>query len=98
MLKGWAEHPGGRHHGAHGAVVSEWLGASPEDLLDFSQNINPLGAPEGVLEAARAAAAYSLKVGSSTSALPSTREDSAARNSASAPPFVGTTISGGTPR
>ena len=55
MLKGWAEHPGGRHHGAHGAVVSGWLDVSPEDLLDFSQNINPLGAPEGVLEAARRA-------------------------------------------
>ena len=55
MLKGWAEHPGGRHHGAHGAVASGWLDASTEDLLDFSQNINPLGAPEGVLEAARRA-------------------------------------------
>ena len=55
MLKGWAEHPGGRHHGAHGAVVSQQLGASPGDLLDFSQNINPLGAPGGVLEAARRA-------------------------------------------
>jgi L-threonine-O-3-phosphate decarboxylase len=55
MLKGWAEHPGGRHHGAHGAVVSGWFDVSPEDLLDFSQNINPLGAPEGVLEAARRA-------------------------------------------
>jgi threonine-phosphate decarboxylase len=55
MLEGWAELPGGRHHGAHGAVVSRWLDASFQDLLDFSQNINPLGAPEGVLEAARRA-------------------------------------------
>jgi L-threonine-O-3-phosphate decarboxylase len=55
MPNGWAEHPGGRHHGAHGAVVPRWLDASPGGLLDFSQNINPLGAPEGVLEAARRA-------------------------------------------
>ena len=52
MLKGWVEHPGGRHHGA---VVSRWPDASPGDLLDFSQNINPLGAPEGVLRAAQCA-------------------------------------------
>ncbi len=51
MLKGWAEHPGGRHHGAHGAVVSGLLGASA-GLLDFSQNINPLGPPEAALAAA----------------------------------------------
>jgi threonine-phosphate decarboxylase len=54
MLKGWAEHPGGRHHGAHGAVVSRLLDASA-GLLDFSQNINPLGAPEGAIDAARRA-------------------------------------------
>jgi threonine-phosphate decarboxylase len=54
MLKGWAEHPGGRHHGAHGAVVSGLLDASA-GLLDFSQNINPLGAPEGAIDAARRA-------------------------------------------
>src|SRR5918995_527961 len=28
MLKGWAEHPGGRHHGAHGAAVSKLLDVS----------------------------------------------------------------------
>ena len=60
MLEGWAEHPGGRHHGAHGAAVSrrlehEGFAPDPGDLLDFSQNINPLGAPEGTLEAARRA-------------------------------------------
>ena len=55
MAKGWAEHPGGRHHGAHGAAVSRWLDASPGDFLDFSQNINPLGAPEAALGAARRA-------------------------------------------
>src|SRR5215207_2686870 len=54
MLKGWAEHPGGRHHGAHGAAVSKLLDVS-NGLLDFSQNINPLGAPEGAIDAARRA-------------------------------------------
>ena len=52
MVSGWAEHPGGRHHGG---VVSRLLDASERDLLDFSQNINPLGAPAGALEAARRA-------------------------------------------
>ena len=47
---------------------------------------------------ARAAAAYSEKVGSSTSALPPVPAALAARNSASAPPLVGTTISALTPR
>ena len=46
MASGWAEHPGGRHHGG---IVSE------RPLLDFSQNINPLGTPAGALEAARRA-------------------------------------------
>jgi threonine-phosphate decarboxylase len=36
-------------------VVSRSLAVSERDLLDFSQNINPLGAPVGVLEAARRA-------------------------------------------
>ena len=47
---------------------------------------------------ALAAAAYSEKVGSSTSALPPVAVALAARNSASAPPLVGTTISALTPR
>jgi threonine-phosphate decarboxylase len=55
VVSGWAEHPGGRHHGAHGGVVSRALGVSERDLLDFSQNINPLGAPAVALEAARRA-------------------------------------------
>ena len=55
MLKGWAEHPGGRHHGAHGAAVSKLLDVSAGELLDFSQNVNPLGAPEGAIDAARRA-------------------------------------------
>jgi threonine-phosphate decarboxylase len=55
VVSGWAEHPGGRHHGAHGGVVSRSLAVSERDLLDFSQNINPLGAPVGALEAARRA-------------------------------------------
>ena len=48
-------HAGGRHHGAHGAIVSRSLGVSEDDLLDFSQNVNPLGAPARALEAARRA-------------------------------------------
>ena len=55
MISGWAEHPGGRHHGAYGGAVSRFLDLSERDLLDFSQNINPLGAPAGALEAARRA-------------------------------------------
>ena len=55
MVSGWAEHPGGRHHGAHGGLVSRSLGFGSRDLLDFSQNINPLGTPPAALEAARLA-------------------------------------------
>lgn len=55
MVSGWAEHPGGRHHGAHGNLVSRSLGFGAGDLLDFSQNINPLGTPPAALEAARRA-------------------------------------------
>ena len=53
MASGWAWHPGGRHHGAHGGEVARSLGVSEGDLLDFSQNINPLGTPPSALEAAR---------------------------------------------
>lgn len=55
MVSGWAEHPGGRHHGAHGGLVSRSLGFGSEELLDYSQNINPLGTPPAALEAARLA-------------------------------------------
>ncbi len=55
MVSGWAEHPGGRHHGAHGELVSRSLGFGSEELLDYSQNINPLGTPPAALEAARRA-------------------------------------------
>ena len=55
MVRGWAQHPGDRHHGAHGDLVSRSLDVSVGELLDFSQNINPLGAPLGALEAARRA-------------------------------------------
>lgn len=55
MVRGWAEHPGGRHHGAHGALISRSLDVPVGELLDFSQNINPLGAPPEALEAARRA-------------------------------------------
>jgi len=52
VVRGWAQHPGERHHGAHGNLVSRSLDVRVGELLDFSQNINPLGAPTGVLEAA----------------------------------------------
>jgi threonine-phosphate decarboxylase len=55
VVSGWAEHPGGRHHGAYGGVASRSLDVPERDLLDFSQNINPLGAPAQALEAARRA-------------------------------------------
>ena len=55
MVSGWAEHPGGRHHGAHGGLVARSLGIGSGDLLDYSQNINPLGTPPAALEAARLA-------------------------------------------
>lgn len=55
MVEGWEEHPGGRHHGAHGAAASRSLDVAERDLLDFSQNINPLGVPAEAMEAARRA-------------------------------------------
>jgi threonine-phosphate decarboxylase len=55
VVRGWAQHPGDRHHGAHGDLVSRSLDVRVGDLLDFSQNINPLGAPKVALEAARRA-------------------------------------------
>lgn len=55
MVSGWAGNSGGRHHGAHGAALARSQGVWEGELLDFSQNINPLGAPENALEAARRA-------------------------------------------
>ena len=55
MVEGWVEHPGGRHHGAHGAAASRSLDIEERNLLDFSQNINPLGVPAEAMEAARRA-------------------------------------------
>jgi threonine-phosphate decarboxylase len=55
VVRGWAQHPGDRHHGAHGDLVSRSLDVRVGELLDFSQNINPLGAPKDALEAARRA-------------------------------------------
>ena len=55
MVRGWAQHPGDRHHGAHGDLVSRSLDVRAGELLDFSQNINPLGVPRNALEAARRA-------------------------------------------
>ncbi|MBA2714747.1 MAG: pyridoxal phosphate-dependent class II aminotransferase [Rubrobacteraceae bacterium] len=55
MVSGWAGHAGDRHHGAHGDLVSRHLNVPVGELLDFSQNINPIGAPRDALEAARAA-------------------------------------------
>ena len=53
MVRGWAQHPGDRHHGAHSDLVSRTLDVRAGELLDFSQNINPLGAPRNAVEAAR---------------------------------------------
>lgn len=55
MVRGWAQHPGDRHHGAHGDLVSRTLDVPVGELLDFSQNINPLGPPGDVPRAARRA-------------------------------------------
>jgi threonine-phosphate decarboxylase len=55
VVRGWADHAGDRHHGAHGEAVSRSLEVSVGELLDFSQNINPLGAPPEALQAARRA-------------------------------------------
>jgi threonine-phosphate decarboxylase len=55
LVRGWAGHPGDRHHGAHSELVSRSLDVPVGELLDFSQNINPLGAPREALEAARRA-------------------------------------------
>ncbi len=52
MVEGWTGLPDGRHHGAHGATASRELGLAERDLLDFSQNINPLGMPSAAAEAA----------------------------------------------
>ncbi len=55
MAEGWAEHAGARHHGAHGAAAARLLDLPEADFLDFSQNINPLGAPPAAVGAARRA-------------------------------------------
>ena len=55
MVKGWATHPGGRHHGAHAGLAARANGAPDGGFLDFSQNINPLGAPPAALAAAHEA-------------------------------------------
>lgn len=51
MVRGWATSPDGRHHGAHYTEAAQVLGARPDGFLDFSANINPLGAPEAALAA-----------------------------------------------
>src|SRR5215210_9428355 len=51
MVRGWANSPDGRHHGAHYAEAAQALGARQDSFLDFSANINPLGAPEAALAA-----------------------------------------------
>ena len=55
MAEGWAEHAGARHHGAHGGAAARMLDLPEAGFLDFSQNINPLGAPPAALGAARRA-------------------------------------------
>jgi threonine-phosphate decarboxylase len=51
MVRGWATSPDGRHHGAHYAEAAQALGTRSDGFLDFSANINPLGAPESALVA-----------------------------------------------
>ena len=51
MVRGWAASPDGRHHGAHYVEAARALGARSDGFLDFSANINPLGAPEAALAA-----------------------------------------------
>ena len=53
MVRGWAARPDGRHHGAHGDLVARSVDAlTGGGFLDFSQNVNPLGAPPSALMAA----------------------------------------------
>lgn len=52
MASGWAGHAGARHHGAHGGALSRSMKVSETEFLDFSQNINLLGAPPAALKAA----------------------------------------------
>jgi threonine-phosphate decarboxylase len=51
MVRGWATSPDGRHHGAHYAEAAQALSIRPDGFLDFSANVNPLGAPETALAA-----------------------------------------------
>ncbi|MFT4977685.1 MAG: adenosylcobyric acid synthase [Myxococcota bacterium] len=44
-----------RVHGGDRDVAARLAGCEPSEILDFSANINPLGAPPGVIEAATAA-------------------------------------------
>ena len=55
MVRGWTASPDGRHHGAYTAEATRALGARPGGFLDFSANINPLGAPKAALAAAERA-------------------------------------------
>ncbi len=55
MVRGWTTSPDGRHHGAYAAEATRALGTRPDGFLDFSANINPLGAPEAALTAAEKA-------------------------------------------
>lgn len=60
MASGWGAHAGARHHGAHGGSLARAMSLPEDGFLDFSQNINPLGAPPGALEAARRALRTSI--------------------------------------
>src|SRR5512141_928266 len=42
-------------HGGNVFAVARQLGVAPEEILDFSASINPLGPPPGVREAVAAA-------------------------------------------
>jgi threonine-phosphate decarboxylase len=52
VVRGWTTSPDGRHHGAYTTEAARALGVPPDGFLDFSANINPLGAPETALKAA----------------------------------------------
>ena len=52
MVRGWASASDGRHHGAHRAEAAQDLGGCSDHFVDFSANINPLGAPHAALAAA----------------------------------------------
>jgi threonine-phosphate decarboxylase len=37
-------------HGGNGMQLAKRLGCSPDEIIDMSSNINPLGLPEGLIK------------------------------------------------